>query len=222
MELKQFLIMLRKKLVLIIVIPILVSIITAFISTLFITPVYEASSTLYIINQKLDNQSDVTYDELLTSQQLVKDYRELINSKLIMKTVLEDLNIHDITPASLSKKITVKSKNDTRVLEIKVKDTNPVRCMELSNKICTVFINKSPNLTKTYNISVVDTAEIPAKPVKPKPIRYTLVALLASLIAVIGIFYLLEIINETINTSEDIETYLELSVLGTMPSFNIK
>lgn len=222
MELKQFLIMLRKKLLFIVLIPILVSIIAAVISTLFITPVYEASSTLYILNQKIDPQGDITYDEMLTSQQLVKDYRELINSKLVMKTVLEELKIKDITPAELSDKISVKSKNDTRVLEIKVEDIYPVRCMELSNKVCTVFIDKSPSLTKTYNISIVDTAEIPTIPVKPKPLLYTLLALLISLLVVIGIFYLLELINETINTSEDIETYLELSVLGTIPSFKIK
>lgn len=222
MELKQFLIMLRKKLVFIVLIPILVSIMAAVISTSFITPVYEASSTLYIINQKIDSQSNVTYDEMLTSQQLVKDYRELIKSKLIIKTVLEELKIQDITPAELSDKITIGSKNDTRVLEVKVENKNPVKCMELANKISEIFIKEAPKLAKINNISIVDTAELPTKPVKPKPLLYTLLTLLISLLAVIGVFYLLELINETINTSEDIETYLELSVLGTIPSFNIK
>lgn len=222
MELKQFLIMIRKKLVFIVLIPVLVSVITAFGSLFFISPLYEASSTLYIISQKTASEGDVTYNDLLANQQLVKDYRELIKSKLIVKTALDELRITDITPNELSNKVTVSSKNDTRVLEIKVEDTYPVRSAELSNKICEVFINEAKNLAKINNVSIVDTAEVPETPVKPQPVLYTAIAFLISLMATAGVFYLLEIINETIKTSEDIETYLELNVLGTIPSFNIK
>ncbi|HHV30203.1 YveK family protein [Acetivibrio mesophilus] len=222
MELKQFLIMIRKKFVFIILIPILVSVITALGSVFFISPVYEASSTLYIISQNTVSEEDVTYNELLKNQQLVKDYRELIKSKQIVKTALEELKITDISPDELSKNITVTSKNDTRVLEISVKDTYPVRSMELSNKICEVFAKKSINITKIANVSIVDAAEVPKTPVKPKPLLYTSIAFLTSLCATIGVFYLFEILNETIKTSEDIGTYLELNVLGTIPSFKIK
>lgn len=172
MELVHFFIMIKKKLIFIILIPIFMSTIASFASAFLITPSYIASSTLYIINQNVLG-SEVTYEEMLTNQQLVNDYRELIKSKLIIKTVLEELNIRDITPAALSRKITVSSKNDTRVLEIKVEDIYPTRCMEISNKICEIFIKKSSDLTKTYNVSIVDPAEIPTSPVKPKPLVYT-------------------------------------------------
>lgn len=222
MELKQFLIMIKKKLVYIIIIPILVSILSAIVSVLFITPEYEASSTLYIISQNAVSEDDITYNELLKNQQLVKDYRELIKSKLIVKTTLDELKITDISPDELSKRITATSKNDTRVLEIKVTDSFPVRSMELSNKICEVFVQKAASLTKVSNVSVVDPAEVPKSPVKPKPLLYTAIAFFISLLATVGAFYLYEILNETIKTSEDIGTYLELNVLGTIPSFNIK
>ena len=222
MEIKQFLIIIRKKLVFIVLIPIVVSVITALVSTSLISPIYEASSTLYIISQNTASEDDVTYNELLKNQQLVNDYRELIKSKHIARTVLEELRITDISPNELSKKITVNSKNDTRVLEIKVRDTYPVRSMKLSNKICEVFVKESVKLTKISNVSIVDAAEVPKTPVKPKPVLYTSLSFLISLLATIGIFYLLEILNETIKTSEDIGTYLELNVLGTIPTFDIK
>jgi len=221
-ELKQFLIMIRKKLILIITIPILVSIIVAIGSVLLIPPVYEASSTLYIITQNAVSEDELTYNELLKNQQLVKDYRELIKSKTIAKTVLDELKITDITPDELSKKITVNSKNDTRVLDIIVKDTDPVRSMQLANKICEVFVKKAINITKIDNISVVDSAEIPKTPVEPQPLLNTLLAFLISFFATVGSFYLYEILNETIKTSEDMGTYLELNVLGTIPTFDIK
>jgi len=57
----------------------------------------------------------VTYNELLKNQQLVKE-----------------LEITDMSPERLAANITVDSKNDTRILEVKVRDTSP----QLSNKIC--------------------------------------------------------------------------------------
>ena len=222
MELKQFLIMIRKKIVFIILISVLVSITVALGSVFLISPVYEASSTLYIISQKTASEGDVTYTDLLTNQQLVKDYRELIKSKLIVKTALDELKIMDLTPNQLSNRITVSSKNDTRVLEIKVEDTYPVRSAELSNKICEVFISEAKSLAKIDNVNIVDTAEIPETPVKPQPVLYTAIAFIISLMLTLGVFYLLEVINETIKTSEDKETYLDLNVLGTIPSFNIR
>ena len=222
MELKQLLTMLRKNFLFIIFVPILLSVITAVISTFFMTPVYETSSTLYIINQKSFSEDPLTYEEILRNQQLVKDYMELIKSKIIIRTALEELKIQDITPNELSNRVTVSSKNDTRILELKVEDRYPVRCMELSNKICEVFIKKAIDLAKINNISIVDVAEVPTSPVKPKPFLYTVLTFLISILIILAIFYLLELINETIKTSEDIETYLELSVLGTIPSFDIK
>jgi capsular polysaccharide biosynthesis protein len=214
--------MIRKKIVFIILISVLVSITVALGSVFLISPVYEASSTLYIISQKTASEGDVTYTDLLTNQQLVKDYRELIKSKLIVKTALDELKIMDLTPNQLSNRITVSSKNDTRVLEIKVEDTYPVRSAELSNKICEVFISEAKSLAKIDNVNIVDTAEIPETPVKPQPVLYTAIAFIISLMLTLGVFYLLEVINETIKTSEDIETYLDLNVLGTIPSFNIR
>ena len=222
MELKQFLIMIRKKIVFIVLIPILISIIAALVSVFLITPTYEASSTLYITPQKSVSEGEVTYQEIITNQQLVKDYRELIKSRLITKAVLEKLQIQDITSTELSNRIKVNSKNDTRILEIKVEDIYPVRCTNLSNKLCEVFIDQAPSIAKANNISIVDTAQVPNTPVKPNPTLYTMIAFILSLMATVGLFYLLELINETIKTSEDIETYLELNVLGTIPSFNIK
>ncbi len=222
MELKQFFILLRKKLIFIILIPIIVSVITCVMSTLLITPVYEASATLYVTNQKTNSEADLTYDEMLTNQQLVKDYKELIKSKLVLKTVVEELGMQDLTPAALSSKVNVYSKNNTRVLEIRVEDKDPIKCMEVSNKICEVFTKLSTDITKSNNINIIDTAEIPINPIKPKPVLYMLLTLLLSTFATIGTFYLLELLNETIKTSEDIETYLGLSVLGTIPSFNLK
>ena len=222
MEIREILAIIQKRLIFIICIPILASATAAFISTSVIKPVYEASSTIYIMGQNVNSENMVTYYEILKNQQLVKDYRELIKSKLIAKTALDELQITNISPYVLSKRIFVTSKNATRLLVIKVQDTDPVRAKELSNKICHILIDKSIELLKTNNVSIVDTAEIPQTSVKPIPALYTAIAFLLSTLSVLGIVFLLEYWNDKIKTSEDIEKYLELNVLGIIPLFDVE
>lgn len=219
MELKEIIILIRHRLLFLICIPVIMAVITALICTTFIQPVYEASSTLYIVNKKSLSEELITYEEILANQDLVKDYRELIKSKFITTTVINELKIIDISPNQLSDRITVNSKNDTRVLEIKITDHDPQRAKNITNTVCTIFIKKAPTLINQHNIQVVDEATKPTSPILPKTLQNTILSFLISLLCVFGIFYLLEIVNETIKTSEDIENYLGLKVLGTIPSF---
>ena len=221
MDIRQCLGIIQKRLGLIICVTVLATVLTAVISTNIMKTVYEVSSTLYIINQKSNSEKLMSYEDVLTNQQLVKDYRELIKSKLVTKAVIEDLQIRDLTPETLSQRITVKSKNETRVLEISVQDGDPVRAKELSDKISQVLIKKTAELLMTNNIVVVDSAEIPIEPVKPKPFMYTVIVFFISIMAAAGIIILVEYLNDTIKTSEDIETLMEVNVLGTIPKFNI-
>lgn len=223
MELHQFLLIVKKRIAFIVGIPVAMGIITAIVSIFVISPSYEASATLYITNQKTaTSEEEVTYEEVLTNQKLVKDYREIIKSKLITKAVIDELKLNDLTSDTLSSRITVESINDTSVLEIRVKDNSAARAMKITNKICEVFIEKATALLKINNISIVDSAEEPNGPISPKPLRLIMISFLISMFICLGIFYFIELLNETIKTSEDIETILGLNVLGTIPLFNMK
>lgn len=222
MELKRLFIVIRKRLDFIVCIPIIVVVIATIVSLGFIPPVYEASSTLYIINQRQGSGTLVTYEEILANQNLVKDYRELIKSKYITTAALDKLGITDITPTMLSQRISVSAKNDTRVLEIKVTDGDPQRAMDLTNSVCEVFLEKSKSLMNFSNVRIIDEAQKPEKPIKPNTLLNVALSFLASLLLTLGSLYVLEVISETIKTSDDIETYLDLSVLGIIPSFQIK
>lgn len=223
MELMQLLMMMQKRIVFIIVVPILAAIGAAVVSCNFMTPLYEASSSVYIVNQN-DNVSGelLTYQELLTNQQLVSDYRELIRSKMITKEVIGQLKINDISPSKLISRITVNSKNDTRVLVIRVIDTDPVRAKNLADKIGQVLEEKSGEYVKANNVKIVDEAEVPTSPIKPRPLVNTAIAFLLGLFSTVGLIVFIEYINDTIKTREDVETIMGINVLGTIPLFNIK
>ena len=63
---------------------------------------------------------------------MVKDYREIILSQNVLSQAIEELKL-DMTPAELSKKISVSVPTDTRILSITAKDGNPKEAARIAN-----------------------------------------------------------------------------------------
>lgn len=77
-------------------------------------------------------------------------------------------------------------------------------------------IGVSSNL-QTNNISVVDRAQPPGGPSKPRPARNITLSILLGLALGIGLALLLELLDESIRTPEDVERKLGLPLLGSIP-----
>lgn len=68
------------------------------------------------------------------------------------------------------------------------------------------------------NIRIVQQAEIPISPIKPNKILNIGLSLLIGLGLGVGLAFFLEYLNNTINTAEDVERFVQLPALGAIPS----
>ncbi|MBU1112792.1 MAG: polysaccharide biosynthesis tyrosine autokinase, partial [Candidatus Omnitrophica bacterium] len=64
------------------------------------------------------------------------------------------------------------------------------------------------------SIRVVDQAEEPTKPIRPRPFRDILIALVMSIFLAVAVCYFLESQDSTLRTSDDVEFYVKLPFLG--------
>ena len=71
---------------------------------------------------------------------------------------------------------------------------------------------------KTGNIRVIDKAEVPKSPVKPKKKRNILLAVIVGLTLGIGTAFFLEYLDNTIKLPEDVKEHLEIPYLGPVPA----
>lgn len=222
MGFNQFLNIFLKRLKIIIAVSVLISLATFIIFLFAVGPVYESFSTLYIINKNIDSNTPINYDNVLVNQQLIKDYRELVTSRLVTKAALDELKIKGMTPDELAKKISVDMKNDTRVLEIRVRDADPSKAKQLTDAVSTVFVKKAVDLMNVNNVNIIDSAEVPEEPVGQKPAVYAILSLFLSFMASLGVVYFIEFINDTIKSAEDVEAVLSLNVIAIIPLTTIK
>jgi len=218
LELKDLLLILKKRLWVIIATTLTAAILAAILSFFIMDPVYQSDTSLYIGNN-LDNQGTIAYNDLLLNSQLVNDYRELVKSRMVTSMVLERLGLKDMTLEQLSKKLNVVSKQNTRIIEISAQDTDPELARDIANMVADVFKEKVVDIMKVENVQIIDVAQVPGNPIKPNKMMNISIATLLGFMLGVGIVFLAEYLDDTIKTTEDVQKYLGLTVIGTIPNF---
>lgn len=215
LNLRELFLILRKRAWIIILITVLSITVTGFVSYFLLQPVYETFTTLMVGKPKNYND-EIQYQDVLLNQKLVATYGEIVKSCVVLNEVIEKLDLK-ISSKELSEKINVSSVGDTEIIKIQVFDTNPELATNIANELASVLIKHITRLMKIENVQVIDKAEIPTISVKPRPKFNMAVAGSLSIMISAFIILILEYLDNTINTPDELESYLNLPVLGMIP-----
>lgn len=204
----------RKRLLLIISTFILVVSIAGGVSYFLLTPVYEASTQILISQKDVENKQFIQQD-VQTNLQLINTYSVIIKSPVILTKVVNNLNLNDSLEV-LNKNINVSSEQDSQVINVSVQDTNLNEAVEIANTTAEVFQEEIPKLMNVDNVKILSPAvEIKnSKPIRPNPILNMAIASLLGVMIGVGIAFLIEYLDKTIKTEQDISEVVELQILG--------
>ncbi|AGX06507.1 capsular polysaccharide biosynthesis protein [Bacillus sp. NRRL B-14911] len=219
-SLKELFQTLRKRLGLILSIAFVAVATSGLISYFYLTPIYQ-SSTQLLVNQAKSDQPVYNPGEIQTNLQLINTYNVIIKSPAILDLVKEELDL-DITTSQLDSKITVGSQKDSQVLAITVQDPDPNMAADIANTTANVFKREIVEIMNIDNVKILAKAELtdnPA-PIKPNKLLNMAIALVVGLMAGVGLAFLLEYMDNTVKTEQDIEKLLDLPVLGTIAIIN--
>jgi len=219
-SLKELFQTLKKRIALIVSITLIAMIISGVVSYFVITPEYK-SSTQILVNQAKDSESIYSQNEVQTNIQLINTYSVIIKSAAILNTVRNDLNL-DMSVSELNNKITVDSAQNSQVMTVAVTDADPALALEIANKTAEVFEKQIKKLMKVDNVSILPLADDQENqsPVSPNPPLNIAIAAVVGLMIGVGLAFLLEYLDNTVKTEQDIEKLLELPVLGAITTID--
>lgn len=223
LELKQYWLIVKRRLLLIGLIISISCLTIGIYSYYFITPQYEASAKL-IVNQYKDSSSmlpSIDLGSINSTIGLIKTYKEIIKTPRMMKLVVKEYPNLNMTYGELIGKVSVSSVNETQVMSISVRDNSYEKAANIANAVAVVFQKTIPNLMKVDNVSVLDKAD-PLElrgPIAPNPKLNIAVAFMLALMFGVGLAFLLDYLDDTLKTEEDIEMILGVPVLSSIPRY---
>lgn len=214
LDLHQVLNVLRRRLWLLLALPVAAAATAAVLSLYVLPPVYTASTTLWVV--KKDTTGPVNLDAVLLSQNLTKTYAEVAKSRLVMDKTITQLGLN-VSPEQLLKKITVTTVRDTEILAIAVDDRDSAQAAAIANSLADQFMQELPKFIALDNVRVVDKAARPKLPVSPKKLLNTALAFVLGVMVAVGAAFLLDSLDVSVRSPDDIERYFALPVLGVVP-----
>jgi capsular polysaccharide biosynthesis protein len=146
-------------------------------------------------------------------------YSEIVKSRIVLEAVIDRLDL-DMTYSSLLSRITSSPVGSTEILKISVKDTDPVEAAEIANTISDVFIKEVMRILKVDNVETIDKAIPLNNPINVKLMLNAAIAFILGIMAGVFIIFILEMLDRTIKTAEDVEKHLGLPVIGSIFEFS--
>ena len=177
---------------------------------------YQSTSRIYVVSRQNQDNNALTNSDLQAGSYLVKDYREIILSQNVLSQAIEELKL-DMTPAELSKKISVSVPTDTRILSITAKDGNPKEAARIANGLRNVAAEKIISVTKVSDVTTLDEAEVPQSPSSPNIRRNVLLGFIAGAGLMVVLMVVVEVLDDRVKRPEDIEELMGLTFLGIVP-----
>ncbi len=175
----------------------------------FVTPMFEATSKIYIIATSKDSVVDLS--DLQIGTNLTSDYIELMYNRPMLEEAIEDLKL-DMEPNDLAKLIRVTNPANTRQLNITVASPDPNQAMKISNDIAAQAIKYLPKIMSSQEPNLIEEAIKPVRPVSPSYIKNTMLGALAGMSITVALYVIKFLNKDVFENEEDV-----MRSFGSMP-----
>ncbi len=188
-------------------------------------PKYTSYTTLLLTqvngnNETGNDTTSITQTDLTLNSKLISTYSEIIKRDAVLREVIDDLNIKNLTEDSLRKNIKVSAISDTEIIKIEVTNENPNYAQMIANKIAEVFSEKITDIYKINNVYVLDKAVVSENPSNINHLKDIVIFAFIGVVIACGYALLANMLDNTVKTEADIEKLTGLTVLATIPDYD--
>lgn len=182
-------------------------------SKFLITPQYSSTSMMYILSKETTLTS---LADLQIGSQLTEDYKVIVNSRPVLGEVIDSLAL-DMSYEQLLAKVSIGNPTDTRILTVTVTDPDPYRAKAIVDCVAETASDYIGEIMEMIPPKNIENGTVATRKTSPSNGKNAVLGALAGMVLVCGVIVIQVIMNDTVRTEEDVERYLGLSVLASVP-----
>jgi len=173
------------------------------------TPLYEASTTIMIGEEKGKNALDEPLlNEVDGLQELTLMMAKALDSRRMAEVTIRQLDLQ--TPAgAFVENLSAEQVADTAFIKITYKGESPREAKLIVETVSDLFPEQFSDVklgtTGSITAKTWEPAVVSVDPVSPNPVRYGLVALVVGLLLGVGLAFLSEYLDDSWRSSEEVE-----------------
>lgn len=179
----------------------------------FVTPMYEATSTIYVLNR---SDSAINFSDLQIGTALTKDYIKVFSMWEVHEEVISDLNL-PYTYKEMKSMLTITNDSDTRMLDITITSPDANEAAAIANDYAKVASQYIADTMLTEKPSIMSVALVPSNPVSPNKTRNVLLGFILGALIACAYVTLGLVFDDKCKTVDDIRRYTGLPTLAVVP-----
>jgi capsular polysaccharide biosynthesis protein len=183
------------------------------ITKFLITPMYSSSATMLVVTKETTLSS---LADLQLGSQLTNDYEILITSRPVLERTIEELNL-ELNYKQLREAITISNPNDSRMLIISALQPDPELAKNVVDTLANISSDYIAEKMEVTAPKIIEEGEVALVQSSPSLLRNTAIGGLLGVLAAVFLICVAVILNDSIQTEDDIERYLQLPVLAVVP-----
>jgi len=186
-------------------------------------PTYEASVTLFIGQKATDDSTNLS-GNVEGVQQLTTTMTEAVTTLPVAQGVVEELDLSSRNAEGLLENLSAEQQIETSLIEVTYRDTDPQRAQLVANTVGQVFSEQVEELSPRASgvtATVLEPAVAPETPVNPDPLRNGLLALVFGVLLGAGLAFLLEYLDDSWSSPEEVERVSGVPTFGIIPEFEV-
>lgn len=183
------------------------------ITVFFITPMYEATATIYVLNR---SDSAINMSDLQTGNALTSDYIKVFSMWEVYEEVISNLGLSYTYPAMKSH-LTVKNDSNTRMLDITFQSASAEEAAAVANEYAKVASQYIADTMATDKPSMMSEALVPANPVSPNLRKNLLTSFLLGFSLACAMITVHMLMDDKYKTAEDILKFTGMATLALVP-----
>ena len=182
---------------------------------LLVRPSYQADAEIYITN----TDSVITFSDLQMSAALTDDYVRIIKGRMVLNRVIRELQL-DLDYKELSELVEVNNPDSTHIIEIIVTCDDLELSRNIANALLNVSVDQIYQIIGSSEPTVIDYSEAEAvEDVTPSLAKYMIIGGLLGAVLVCAVLIVRMLMDTTMHSEEDVDRYLQLPVLASVPYY---
>lgn len=187
------------------------------VTKFLITPQYESSAMLYVLNK---TTTVTTMADIQIGSALSSDFAVIATSKPVIDAAIEQLEEETgkrYTRKDITNALEVHNIDDTRLLKITITHENSQVASDMANAIAEATSSQMAEIMKSEPPTIAEWAEPSEKPSSPSLLKNVVLGFLLVAVVICAFIVVLCILNDSIKTEDDINKYLGVPTLATIP-----
>ena len=188
----------------------------------FMEPQYQSTAMFYVNNNNKPSglSPSVTYADITAAKSLVETCLVILDTRETVQDVIEHAEL-EYSYGQVRGMISAEGVNETEVFKVTVTSNDPNEAYAIASSITDVLPGRIKDAVNGSSVAVVDQPFVPTSKSGPNYTRNTLLGFLIGLVLSVGALAIVEILDTTMKSSEDVENSCTYPILATVPEMGL-